>query len=141
MSALGLILGIISILLSFTFFTFIGPVLGSIAGVIGIILSASARKKEVDSIATVALITSIIGTVLNIILSLTCMACISGAKLVGDKVIKEMQKSDMDVNKIQDKIKKQFNDGYKKEFDDAFKEAKKKLEKKSVPDKKDSTDW
>jgi hypothetical protein len=141
MSVLGLVLGIISILLSLTFFTFIGPMLGVIAGGIGIILSVLARKRQPDSIATAALITSIIGAVLNVILSLTCMACLSGAKFVGDKVMKEMQKSDMDVNKIQDKFKKQFDDGYKKQFDEAFKEAKKNIDKKPAPAKKDTGEW
>ena len=135
MSALGLILGIISILLSLTFFTFIGPVLGVIAGGIGIILSVIARKneKEPDTVTTVALITSILGAVLNVIIALTCMACISGAKFVGEKVMKEMQKSDVDVNKVQDKFKKQF--------DEAFKEAKKSVEKKPDTEKKDSDGW
>ncbi len=135
MSALGLVLGIISILLSLTFFTFIGPVLGVIAGGIGIILSVIARKKEKepDAITTVALITSILGSILNIIIALTCMACLSGAKFVGDKVMKEMQKSDVDVNKVQDKFKKQF--------DEAFKEAKKSVEKKPETQKKDSDSW
>jgi hypothetical protein len=135
MAVAGILLGIISLMLSLTFFTFIGPVLGLIAGGVGIILSVIARKKQPDSLATVALITNILGAILNLIIALTCMACISGAKFVGDKVMKEMQKSDMDPGKIQDKFKKQF--------DDAFNEAKKNIEKKSGPEKekKDSDGW
>jgi len=143
MAVAGILFGIISLMLSLTFFTFIGPVLGLIAGGIGIILSVIARKKQPDSLATVALITNILGAILNLIIALTCMACISGAKFVGDKVMKEMQKSDMDPGKIQDKFKKQFDEGYKKKFDDAFNEAKKNIEKKSGPEKekKDSDGW
>ena len=76
MAVAGLVLGILSL------------VGGSIPGVnafpmwlfgiVGIILSAIARKKESSGIATAGLVLSIIGTVLSFIFFLACAVCAAG---------------------------------------------------------------
>jgi len=76
MAVAGLILGILSL------------VGGSIPGVnafpmwlfgiVGIVLSAIARKKENSGIATAGLVLSIIGTILSFISFLACAVCVAG---------------------------------------------------------------
>jgi hypothetical protein len=48
-------------------------------GIVGIILSAIARKKEKSGIATAGLVLSIIGTILSFIFFLACVACVAVA--------------------------------------------------------------
>ena len=76
MAVAGLVLGILSI------------VGGSIPGVnafpmwlfgiVGIVLSAIARKKEQSGIATAGLVLSIIGTILSFVFFLACAVCVAG---------------------------------------------------------------
>ena len=47
-------------------------------GVIGIILSAAARKKEKSGVATAGLVLSIIGTIIALIPWLVCTICAAG---------------------------------------------------------------
>jgi len=76
MAVAGLVLGIISI---------VGGIIPGLnvfpmwlAGIVGIILSAIARKREKTTIATAGLILSIIGTALALIFWIACI-CIAGA--------------------------------------------------------------
>jgi len=76
MGVAALVLGIISIILSFTPIAWIGI----IAGVVGIVLAVLERKKAPSGIATGGLVTSIIGTVLSAILFLACVLCVAAMK-------------------------------------------------------------
>jgi len=75
MAVAGLVLGILSLVG--------GSIPGANAfpcwlfGIIGIILSAIARKKEPSGIATAGLILSIIGTVISLITFIACAACLA----------------------------------------------------------------
>lgn len=69
----SLVLGIVSIV-----FSFIGlsiP-LGLIVGIVGIILSVMARKKNPCGMATAGLVLSIIGTILCALMFIACAACV-----------------------------------------------------------------
>ena len=76
MAVAGLVLGILSLVG--------GSIPGANAfpmwlfGILGIILSAIARKKEKSGIATAGLVLSIIGTVLSFIFFLACAVCAAG---------------------------------------------------------------
>ena len=74
MAVAGLVLGILSLIG--------GSIPGANAfpmwlfGIVGIILSAIARKKEKSGIATAGLVLSIIGTVLALITFIACAVCL-----------------------------------------------------------------
>jgi hypothetical protein len=76
MAVAGLVLGILSLIG--------GSIPGANAfpmwlfGIVGIVLSAIARKKEPSGIATAGLVLSIIGTVLSFIFFLACAVCAAG---------------------------------------------------------------
>ena len=76
MAVASLVLGIISIVIGL-FVSGYGW-LGAIVALVGIILGASARKKQDDKvkIATAGLVCSIIGLVLCVIFYIACVACI-----------------------------------------------------------------
>ena len=76
MAVAGLILGILSL---------VGGVIPGVNafpmwlfGIVGIVLSAIARKKENSGIATAGLVLSIIGTILSFISFLACAVCVAG---------------------------------------------------------------
>lgn len=80
LAIIGLVLGIVSIVLSFVLagFAFIPLVIG----IIGIVLSGKANKIEKTGIGTAGFILSIIGVVLSVIMLivvLTCAAAVLGA--------------------------------------------------------------
>lgn len=78
MGVASLVLGIIAIVCSIFLggFNFVG----SIVGVVGIILGALGRKDpEKKGIATAGLVCSIIGFILGIILTIACVVCIGAA--------------------------------------------------------------
>jgi len=76
MAVAGLVLGILSL---------VGGIIPGVNafpmwlfGIVGIILSAVAMKKEKSGIATAGLVLSIIGTILSFIFFLACVACAAG---------------------------------------------------------------
>ena len=74
MAVAGLVLGILSLVG--------GSIPGANAfpmwlfGIVGIILSAIARKNQPSGIATAGLVLSIIGTILSIITFIACVLCV-----------------------------------------------------------------
>ena len=72
----GLVLGILSILSSFTIVFFGLGWLGLIFGIVGIVMGVMAKKKAPSGMATAGLVLSIIGTVLCGITFIACVACI-----------------------------------------------------------------
>jgi len=52
-------------------------------GIVGIVVSSIARKKERSGIATVGLILSVIGTALALSVWVACIACVGAAGLAG----------------------------------------------------------
>lgn len=77
MGVAALVLGIVSAALGIFGFGF--PI-GTIAGVVGIILGALGRKDpEKRGLATAGLVCSIVGTILSVLLFLACAACIGTA--------------------------------------------------------------
>lgn len=70
----SLVLGIISLVVSF-----IGlyPV-GLICGIVGIVLAVIAKKKAASGMATAGLVLSIIGLIFNALIFIACAACIGG---------------------------------------------------------------
>lgn len=69
----SLVLGIISLV---TLFLPIGGWFGAIVGIIGIITGNIGRKDpEKKGMATAGLVCSIIGTILNLIFFIACIAC------------------------------------------------------------------
>lgn len=80
MGTAGLVLGILAVII--VFIPGMGMA-GPIVGIVGIILSALARKKanelgQHDNMATAGLVLSIIGTVLSLIFYIACVALIAG---------------------------------------------------------------
>ena len=76
MGVASLVLGIVSIVIAVFLSGFAW--VGSIIGVIGIILGALARKDpEKKGVATAGLVLSIIGVVLGVLLYLACVACLT----------------------------------------------------------------
>jgi hypothetical protein len=77
MAVAGLILGILSIIGGSI------PVANAfpmwLFGIVGIIISAIARKKQPGGMATAGLVLSIIGTVYSFVLFLACAVCAAGA--------------------------------------------------------------
>ena len=71
----GLVLGIIACV--FMFIPLIGWI-GTICGIIGIVLSAVGRKQGAGGVATAGLVLSIIATALTLIFFLACAACVAG---------------------------------------------------------------
>ena len=90
MAITALVLGIVSIVLSFI------PaiqIVGAIAGVIGIILAALAKKNNPDAggLATAGLVLSIIGLVLSLLFFLFCGSCLTcGAAGAADQLLKSL---------------------------------------------------
>lgn len=80
MGVASLILGIVSLVCSlFGAFSWIG----CIAGIIGIILGAMARKQAASGVATGGLVCSIIGLVLCAIVFIACAACVGAFGTLG----------------------------------------------------------
>jgi hypothetical protein len=52
-------------------------------GIVGIIISSIARKKEKSVMATIGLILSVIGTALALSVWVACIACVGAAGLAG----------------------------------------------------------
>ena len=80
MAVASLILGLVALV-----FSFVPGVewIGTITGLVGIILGAIARKNpEKRGLATGGLVCSIIGFILSIILYIACVACIGTAALL-----------------------------------------------------------
>jgi len=77
MAVAGLVLGILSLVG--------GSIPGANAfpcwlfGIVGIILSSIARKKQPSGMATAGLVLSIIGTILSLITFIACVACATAA--------------------------------------------------------------
>lgn len=71
MAVASLILGIISVLINFIGYSWVGLILG----IIGIILGVNAKKKNPSSMASAGLVLSIIGTVLCSVVFIACVAC------------------------------------------------------------------
>ncbi len=80
MGIASLVLGIISIVLSFV------PginIYGGILGIIGIVLGALGKKTpEKAGIAKAGLVCSIVGTILCFLFYIACVACLSSASLL-----------------------------------------------------------
>ncbi len=85
MAVASLILGVFSIIFSFT-----GPIsfIGIIVGAVGIVLGSLARKKDPSDVATGGLVTSIIGCSAALIFNLACLACIVGGTKAFDEASK-----------------------------------------------------
>ena len=62
--------------------------------------------------ATGGLVTSIIGTVLGIVIYLACVACMKTAQ---KGIVKELNKQGMDVNKLQQDMKKAIEEAKKRQ--------------------------
>lgn len=82
MGVASLVLGIISIVLSFVPFT---QLFASLLGVIGIVLGAFGRKQAVDSglptgVPTAGLVCSIIGLCLTLLMYVACAGALNAAK-------------------------------------------------------------
>ena len=81
MAVAGLIFGILSLVGGSI------PVVNTfpmwLLGIVGIIISSIARKKEKSVIATVGLILSIIGTALALSIWVACLTCVGAAGLAG----------------------------------------------------------
>ena len=77
MAVASLVLGIIALVVAIFggFYSWIGIV----AGVIGIVLAAVAKKKAPSGVATAGLVLSIIAAALSLVLWLACAACVSAA--------------------------------------------------------------
>ncbi len=115
MAVASLILGIFSILFSFT-----GPIsfIGIILGAAGIVLGALARKKEPSDTATGGLVTSIIGCAMALLFNLACVACFMGGK----KIFEETAKNPQNMPKITKSLE-EFTKGLKELEKEANKEA------------------
>ncbi len=76
MAVAALVLGIVSLIIG-VFFSSIGW-LGALVAIVGIILGATARKKQDDQykLATAGMVCSIVGIVINLIFYIACVACI-----------------------------------------------------------------
>jgi vacuolar-type H+-ATPase subunit I/STV1 len=81
MAVAGLILGILSL---------VGGMIPGVNafpmwlfGIVGIILSTIARKREKSGIATAGLVLSIIGTILALSLWVACLVCVGAAGAAG----------------------------------------------------------
>lgn len=72
MGVASLVLGIISIVLNFFGYSWIGLILG----IVGIVLGVNAKKKNPSGIASAGLVVSIIGTVLCALIFVACVACV-----------------------------------------------------------------
>ena len=81
MAVAGLILGILSLVGGWIPGVNAFPMW--LLGVVGIILSAIARKKEKSAIATAGLVLSIIGTILALIGWIACVICAGGLAGIG----------------------------------------------------------
>ena len=79
MAVASLILGIISIVISF--FSAFGWV-GVIVGIFGIIFGAVNKNEAKAGVAKGGIVCSIIGVVLSAILFIACVACVGGAALL-----------------------------------------------------------
>lgn len=76
MGVASLVLGIISIALNFIG---LGFPIGTVLGLIGIVLGALARKADPSNgLATGGMVCSIIGTVLSVLFIVLCASCIGG---------------------------------------------------------------
>lgn len=79
----GLVLGILSIVSSFTIvFAGLGW-LGLVLGIVGIVMGVMAKKRNPSGMATAGLVLSIIGTVLCGITFVACVACIGAVGTAG----------------------------------------------------------
>lgn len=86
MAVASLVLGILSIILSFTGF-------GFLFGIIGLILAILARRQlnaENRGLATGGLVTSLVGMFLPLILVFTCLAGATGASFCAHKALEQM---------------------------------------------------
>lgn len=81
MAVASLVLGILSIILSFC--TPAVQWLGAILGIVGIVLGALNGNMQNAGIAKGGKICSIIGLILNIVLFVACVACIGTAGIIG----------------------------------------------------------
>ena len=78
MAVASLVLGIVSVVVA-VFISGFGWV-GTIIGIVGIVLGALAKKKDpTNKMGTAGLVLSIIGTVLGILLYVACVACLGAA--------------------------------------------------------------
>ena len=71
MGVASLVLGIASIVVGL----FINTWVGVIAGIVGIILAAVAKKKGQGGVATAGLVLSIIGVAIVLVAYIACIAC------------------------------------------------------------------
>ena len=72
MAIASLVLGIISIVLNFVGYSWVGLIMG----IVGIVLGVSAKKNNPSGIASAGLIVSIIGTILCAFIFIACVACV-----------------------------------------------------------------
>ena len=72
----ALVLGILSILSSFTIMWVGLGWIGLILGIVGIVMGVMAKKKNPTGMATAGLVLSIIGTVLCALILIACAACL-----------------------------------------------------------------
>lgn len=81
MAVASLVLGIVAIALNFIG---LGFPIGTVLGLVGIVLGAMARKKEPgNGLATGGLVCSIIGTVLSVLFIVLCAACVGSVGGLG----------------------------------------------------------
>ncbi len=108
MGIASLVLGIVSLV-----FCFFGPFafLAPIAGVVGIVLGALARKKlaaekQPTGTATAGLVMSIIGVVIGAIVWISCVACASAMKSGLEQGIKNDPKLQQQLQDAQKELQK-----------------------------------
>lgn len=79
----SLVLGILSILSSFTIVWVGFGWLGLVFGIVGIVMGVMAKKRNPSGMATAGLVLSIIGTALCSITFIACVACIGAVGTAG----------------------------------------------------------
>ena len=82
----ALVLGILSILSSFTIMWLGLGWIGLILGIVGIVMGVMAKKKNPTGMATAGLVLSIIGTVLCAIFFIACVSCIGAVGMTASEL-------------------------------------------------------
>jgi hypothetical protein len=126
MAVASLVLGILSIILSFTGF-------GFLFGIIGLILAILARRQlnaENRGLATGGLVTSLVGMFLPLIFVFTCLAGATGASFCAHKAMQQM-----DIQNYPGAPADQDQD-FKKQMEEAIRRGQQEMKKKDGLDKK-----
>jgi len=134
MSALALLFGLISIVCAlFTPFLISSSVLvyvAPISGIVGVVLAIQARKVEKSTATSAGLFLSILGIILSLILTLSCMVCYKGCDYVRNNAFMKSAKDEItdtaekfkeqnadvinnlgeQVKKVSEEVKKQYDE-------------------------------